>query len=84
LRSRIAPTVVVRGATSTCIRCLSLNVFSRHVKPPQRAALGAAERVPAAAAAAAPAASKIRAIAPVRLMNLAIVIVCLASATVYP
>ena len=65
-------------------RCLSLNVFSCQVKPPQRAALGAAERVPAAAAAAAPAASKIRANAPVRFMNLAVVIVRLASATVYP
>ena len=66
------------------MRCVSLNVFSRHVDPPQRSALGAAERVPAAAAAAAPAASKIRANAPVRFMNLAVVIVRLASPTVYP
>jgi hypothetical protein len=82
-RTRIAPIVVTSGFTSTCFRCLSLNVFSRQVKPPQRAALGASEWVPAAAAAAAPAASKIRAKTPVRFMNLAVEIVRFESRWVY-
>jgi hypothetical protein len=69
LRSRIAPMVVDCGLTLTLFRRRSLNVFNRHVWPPQRAAVGAAAWSSAAAAAATPAASKKRAKIPTRFIK---------------
>src|SRR4051794_17654196 len=70
-RSRIPAMVVCCGMSFTRVRRVSLNVFRRHVRPPHCAALGADDRLPAAAAVAAPAASKIRAKNPKRFMFLA-------------
>src|SRR5262245_46986404 len=67
----MSPIVVPLGSSATVLRAGSLNVFIRHVVPPQRAELGAATCNPAAAAPAAPAARKRRAKIPARFMNLA-------------